>query len=175
MGYKNPLLSLPAIEAFTALPQEARCSIVCAVRALRAEANAAAESAWRNKPALQTLHLNPLWDFAAGRALLGLPPASRRLLAALCMDIAHRARHDAATSWHRRKAPMALYHRHIGIFARNAGKSLMAGTATVLRPGRARAREHGAAALYCRALSTYARHTAHALSMGATSHQKGEQ
>ncbi len=49
MGYENPLLRLPAGQALLQLPQEDRARIEAVMRALRAQADAEAENAWRRR------------------------------------------------------------------------------------------------------------------------------
>ncbi|MCW3657583.1 hypothetical protein K6L27_05295 [Burkholderia cenocepacia] len=49
MGYVNPLLRLPAARALTALPLESRRALSVVLRALRDQANAEAEIAWKRR------------------------------------------------------------------------------------------------------------------------------
>ena len=49
MGYKNPLLDLPAGRALLALPPGDRARIEAVMRELREQANMEAESAWRRR------------------------------------------------------------------------------------------------------------------------------
>ena len=49
MGYRNPLLALPAGRALMALPKADRDRIATVMRELRAQANAEAENAWKRR------------------------------------------------------------------------------------------------------------------------------
>lgn len=49
MGYRNPLLDLPAGRALQDLPKADRDRIAAVMRELRAQANAEAETAWRRR------------------------------------------------------------------------------------------------------------------------------
>jgi hypothetical protein len=49
MGYRNPLLDLPAGRALQELPQADRDRIAAVMRDLRAQANTEAETAWRRR------------------------------------------------------------------------------------------------------------------------------
>lgn len=49
MGYRNPLLLLPAGKALAALPAHQRASIEAVMRELRHQANVEAEKAWAKR------------------------------------------------------------------------------------------------------------------------------
>lgn len=49
MGYKNPLLQLPAGKALLALPADQRAPIEAVMRELRQQANAEAENSWAKR------------------------------------------------------------------------------------------------------------------------------
>ncbi|MCA8331849.1 hypothetical protein [Burkholderia cepacia] len=49
MGYINPLLRLPAARALTELPLDSRRALSKVLRALRDQANAEAEIAWKRR------------------------------------------------------------------------------------------------------------------------------
>jgi hypothetical protein len=49
MGYRNPLLDLPAGRALLELPKTDRDRIAAVMRELRAQANTEAETAWRRR------------------------------------------------------------------------------------------------------------------------------
>ncbi|MBR8426373.1 MULTISPECIES: hypothetical protein [Burkholderia cepacia complex] len=49
MGYKNPLLKLPAGQALQRLPAELRAPLEAVLRELREQANAEAKNAWSRR------------------------------------------------------------------------------------------------------------------------------
>jgi hypothetical protein len=49
MGYRNPLLDLPAGRALASLPADQRRPLVALLRELRSQANAEAEKAWAKR------------------------------------------------------------------------------------------------------------------------------
>lgn len=51
MGYKNPILELPAVKAMMALPVEDRRRIAAVLRDLRAQASVEAEKSWSKRKA----------------------------------------------------------------------------------------------------------------------------
>lgn len=163
MGYINPLLDMPAGRALQSLPLETRQVLEHALRKLRAEANAAAEELWTSGSARCSQPLNPLFGLSAGKSLLDLPQATRRPLQILCRGLRAAALAESNIAWSRRKGPMALYFRLIAKYAHITERALALGS-----PGRAGDRKAAGSrshlAVFYRALSTYSRHAAHAVS-----------
>lgn len=166
MGYLNPLLDLPTGQALRRLEPGARRRLEGCLRALRAQANDIAESAWTGRARVNPTLLNPLFDLPAGVAMLDLPATHRFPLQMLCQKVRTAALAEAAEAWRRRKAPMALYYRMLSTYAGLTGRMLREGAGSAKKAlARHSVHRSDALAVFFRALSTYARHAAHAASI----------
>lgn len=71
-------------------------------------------------------YINPLLRLPAGRALQQLPKADRERIEAVMRALRDQANAEAETAWRRRKAPMAAYWRAVSTYARHIAHALAA-------------------------------------------------
>ena len=67
---------------------------------------------------------NPLLNLPAGRALSELSPDQRRPLVALLRQLRQQANQEAEKAWKKRKGPMAAYWRAVSTYARHTAHAL---------------------------------------------------
>lgn len=67
---------------------------------------------------------NPVLALPAARRLAALDPASRAALRAVLEDLRRDAHARAETSWKRRKGPLAMYWRAVGVYAGHLSRVL---------------------------------------------------
>ena len=67
---------------------------------------------------------NPLLRLPAAQRLQELPEERRDVLASVLLDLSRDAHARAEVSWKSRKAPMALYWRCVGVYARHFSRLL---------------------------------------------------
>jgi hypothetical protein len=72
---------------------------------------------------------NPLLQLPAGRALQLLPAKERAHLEALLRQLRSQADTEAEKAWRKRKGPMAAYWRAVSTYARHTAHALSKGTA----------------------------------------------
>ncbi|WP_238909169.1 hypothetical protein [Achromobacter ruhlandii] len=69
-------------------------------------------------------YINPLLRLPAGQALQQLPKADRERIEAVMRALRDQANAEAETAWRRRKAPMAAYWRAVSTYARHVAHAL---------------------------------------------------
>lgn len=67
---------------------------------------------------------NPLLRLPAARRVQDLPDDTRALLSEILLDLSREAHARAEASWQKRKAPMAVYWRSVGVYARHFSRLL---------------------------------------------------
>lgn len=67
---------------------------------------------------------NPLLDLPAGKALLNLPAKDRRRIELVMRDLRAQANVEAERSWKLRKGPMAAYFRAVSTYSRHLAHAL---------------------------------------------------
>lgn len=73
---------------------------------------------------------NPILALPAAQSVQNLPAESRATLAALLRDLSADARRRAQTSWRQNKAPMAVYWKAVGVYARHLSSVIRPVTTT---------------------------------------------
>lgn len=67
---------------------------------------------------------NPILSLPSMSVLADLPDESRRALVTVLTDISRDAAARAERSWHRKKAPMAVYWKAVSVYAKHIGRAI---------------------------------------------------